>query len=188
MKLPSLRDCCTSMPPNGFRRKIWNKNAPRADPAGREPSLRHPRGYGSTCVTLPAAFRCAVVQAALSLCGPGLGKWRSCIPCAACRTGETATGPSLQRRRDLHAEQMGVPLVPGLGHGFPLSLTALVYPEFAKKQLVLMTREWYMHPNGQLPAYKLLQQSGEPAMTEQTTGKEERRVRLRVKTPQLQAA
>src|SRR2546430_11272302 len=27
-------------------------------------------------------------------------------------------------------------------------------PHFAKKQLNLMTREWYMHPNGQLPAYE----------------------------------
>ena len=27
-------------------------------------------------------------------------------------------------------------------------------PEFAKHQLVLLTREWYMHPNGQLPAYE----------------------------------
>lgn len=27
-------------------------------------------------------------------------------------------------------------------------------PEFAKGQLVLLTREWYMHPNGQLPAYE----------------------------------
>ena len=27
-------------------------------------------------------------------------------------------------------------------------------PEFAKDQLVLITREWYMHPNGQLPAYE----------------------------------
>lgn len=31
---------------------------------------------------------------------------------------------------------------------------ALIDPEFAKSQLVLMTREWYMHPNGQLPAYE----------------------------------
>jgi hypothetical protein len=27
-------------------------------------------------------------------------------------------------------------------------------PEFAKGQLVLLTREWFMHPNGQLPAYE----------------------------------
>ena len=36
-------------------------------------------------------------------------------------------------------------------HCIPL---ALIDPEFAKEQLVLMTREWYMHPNGQLPAYE----------------------------------
>ena len=27
-------------------------------------------------------------------------------------------------------------------------------PDFAKSQLLLLTREWYMHPNGQLPAYE----------------------------------
>jgi hypothetical protein len=31
---------------------------------------------------------------------------------------------------------------------------ARVDPHFAKEQLVLFTREWYMHPNGQLPAYE----------------------------------
>jgi hypothetical protein len=31
---------------------------------------------------------------------------------------------------------------------------ALIDPEFSKEQLVLMTREWYMHPNGQIPAYE----------------------------------
>jgi len=36
-------------------------------------------------------------------------------------------------------------------HTLPL---ALVDAEFAKNQLVLLTREWYMHPNGQLPAYE----------------------------------
>jgi len=25
---------------------------------------------------------------------------------------------------------------------------------FAKEQLILLTREWYMHPNGQMPAYE----------------------------------
>lgn len=36
-------------------------------------------------------------------------------------------------------------------HCIPL---ALVDSEFAKEQLALMVREWYMHPNGQLPAYE----------------------------------
>jgi hypothetical protein len=31
---------------------------------------------------------------------------------------------------------------------------AAIDPAFAKQQLLLMTREWYMHPNGQLPAYE----------------------------------
>ena len=31
---------------------------------------------------------------------------------------------------------------------------ALVDSEFAKRQLVLLLREWYMHPNGQIPAYE----------------------------------
>jgi hypothetical protein len=36
-------------------------------------------------------------------------------------------------------------------HCIPL---ALVDPDFAKQQLTLMMREWYMHPNGQIPAYE----------------------------------
>ncbi len=36
-------------------------------------------------------------------------------------------------------------------HCIPLSL---VDCQFAKEQLLLLTREWYMHPNGQLPAYE----------------------------------
>ncbi len=31
---------------------------------------------------------------------------------------------------------------------------ALIDPSFAKEQLVLLVREWYMHPNGQIPAYE----------------------------------
>ncbi|MGC1522315.1 MAG: hypothetical protein WA803_12315, partial [Steroidobacteraceae bacterium] len=36
-------------------------------------------------------------------------------------------------------------------HCIPL---ALIDAEFAKHQLVLLTREWYMRPNGQIPAYE----------------------------------
>ena len=36
-------------------------------------------------------------------------------------------------------------------HALPL---ALIDAEFAKEQLILLTREWYMHPNGQMPAYE----------------------------------
>jgi hypothetical protein len=36
-------------------------------------------------------------------------------------------------------------------HCIPL---ALIDPEFAKQQLLLLGRVWYLHPNGQLPAYE----------------------------------
>ncbi len=36
-------------------------------------------------------------------------------------------------------------------HCIPL---ALIDSTFAKEQLILMLREWYMHPNGQIPAYE----------------------------------
>jgi hypothetical protein len=39
-------------------------------------------------------------------------------------------------------------------HAFQCLPFALIDPAFAKEQLVLLTREWYMHPNGQLPAYE----------------------------------
>ncbi len=37
---------------------------------------------------------------------------------------------------------------------FHCIVLARVDPEWAKRQLVLLLREWYMHPNGQLPAYE----------------------------------
>ncbi|MBV8489114.1 MAG: glucosidase, partial [Candidatus Eremiobacteraeota bacterium] len=37
---------------------------------------------------------------------------------------------------------------------FHVVTLAIIDPEFAKHQLVLLTREWYMHPNGELPAYE----------------------------------
>ncbi len=36
-------------------------------------------------------------------------------------------------------------------HTLPL---AMLDPEFAKAQLILLTHEWFQHPNGQLPAYE----------------------------------
>lgn len=36
-------------------------------------------------------------------------------------------------------------------HTLPI---AIVDAQFAKEQLMLMLREWYMHPNGQIPAYE----------------------------------
>ena len=72
------------------------------------------------------------------------------------KTGRNhALDSPLQRRRHLHARQVGIPLVRRLGlwpsTAWPL---ALVDPDYAKEQLILLLREWYQHPNGQLPAYE----------------------------------
>ncbi|WP_103028263.1 MGH1-like glycoside hydrolase domain-containing protein [Salinibacter altiplanensis] len=37
---------------------------------------------------------------------------------------------------------------------FHMIPVALIDAEWAKRQMVLLTREWYMHPSGQLPAYE----------------------------------
>ncbi len=38
--------------------------------------------------------------------------------------------------------------------GFHMVPFATLDPNFAKEQLILLLREWYMHPNGQVPAYE----------------------------------
>jgi len=38
--------------------------------------------------------------------------------------------------------------------GFHCVALAYVDPQFAKEQILLILREWYMHPNGQIPAYE----------------------------------
>jgi hypothetical protein len=37
---------------------------------------------------------------------------------------------------------------------FQVIVMAYIDPEFAKQQLILISREWYTHPNGQIPAYE----------------------------------
>ena len=59
-----------------------------------------------------------------------------------------------QRRHHLDAGQVGVSLVCRLGSGVSLHPAGADRPGVRQEQLVLLTREWYMHPNGQLPAYE----------------------------------
>jgi hypothetical protein len=46
------------------------------------------------------------------------------------------------------------PWYAGWDLAFHMITFSTIDPEFAKEQLILMLREWYMHPNGQLPAYE----------------------------------
>jgi hypothetical protein len=75
-------------------------------------------------------------------------------PPAGRQHGRNAGWPGLQPRRHLDAGQVGVPWYAAWDLAFHCITLAHVDPAFAKEQLQLITREWYMHPNGQLPAYE----------------------------------
>jgi hypothetical protein len=51
-------------------------------------------------------------------------------------------------------DKWGYPWYAAWDLAFHCVALALVDSTFAKSQLVLLLREWYMHPNGQLPAYE----------------------------------
>lgn len=63
--------------------------------------------------------------------------------------------------RNLHAEDVILmpdaweyPWFAAWDWAFHCVTVALIDPTFAKNQLLLIAREWYMHPSGQLPAYE----------------------------------
>ena len=78
---------------------------------------------------------------------------------AATASGRTSTTPTSSRCRTSGSTR-GTPPGTSPSTAFPL---ALVDPEFAKDQLVLLTREWYMHPNGQLPGLRVGLRRRQPA-------------------------
>ena len=86
--------------------------------------------------------------------------WLEGDPAQPAAAGERQHGPQrrlaapLQPRRHLDARQVGVPVVRGVGPRVPHAPVRALDPDFAKEQLVLLLREWYMHPNGQIPAYE----------------------------------
>ena len=60
----------------------------------------------------------------------------------------------VQRGRHLDAGQMGVPVVCGVGPRIPLRSARARGLGLRQGAALLLLREWYMHPNGQLPAYE----------------------------------
>ena len=78
------------------------------------------------------------------------GAARGSQDAAATANGRISTTPTSSRCRTNGN-------TPGTRHGISHSTAiplAQLDPEFAKEQLMLLTREWYMHPNGQIPAYE----------------------------------
>ena len=76
-------------------------------------------------------------------------------PPAARKAGRNAEWPHLYNRDVLSMpDKWEYPWYAAWDLAFHMLPFARIDPQFAKEQLVLLTREWYMHPNGQLPAYE----------------------------------
>ena len=76
-------------------------------------------------------------------------------PPAARRTGRNAAWRHLNNHDVISMpDKWEYPWYAAWDLAFHAVALAHVDPTFAKDQLILLCREWYMHPNGQLPAYE----------------------------------
>ena len=99
----------------------------------------------------------ALVQAVLPLRRRALARRRPGSAAAAARSRRVRNGD--WRHLDNHdvmlmPDPWEYPWYAAWDLAFHCVTLAHIDPEFAKRQLVLLLREWYMHPNGQLPAYE----------------------------------
>ena len=109
-------------------------------------------------VHAPGARRPALVEAVLPLRREGLARGRPGQPAAAARARTAAATHEWTHLYNADVISMPdkweYPWYAAWDLAFHCVPLALVDSEFAKEQLVLLLREWYMHPNGQLPAYE----------------------------------
>ncbi|MBC8646385.1 MAG: glucosidase [Thermoanaerobaculia bacterium] len=71
------------------------------------------------------------------------------------KTGRNAGWPHLYNRDVISMpDKWEYPWYAAWDLAFHMVPFARIDPEFAKQQLILLLREWYMHPNGQIPAYE----------------------------------
>ena len=87
--------------------------------------------------------------------------WRDGDPARPAPDGRKATLPNGEWRRTLFChdvlsvpDKWEYPWFAAWDTAFHMLPMARVDPEFAKRQLLLFLREWYLHPSGQLPAYE----------------------------------
>jgi hypothetical protein len=76
-------------------------------------------------------------------------------PPASRLTGRNSDWPHLYNRDVISMpDKWEYPWYAAWDLAFHMIPFARIDPEFAKEQLLLFLREWYMHPNGQIPAYE----------------------------------
>ena len=105
----------------------------------------------------PGTGRDAVVQAVLPLRRAALAGGRPGVSAASARAavGRNHEWTHLNNRDVISMpDKWEYPWYAAWDLAFHCVALAHVDPEFAKSQLILLCREWYVHPNGQLPAYE----------------------------------
>ena len=146
----------------GARRRLRRRSMPTARARGRRVLRRARRRPASTATRrrpAPGARRDALVQAVLPLRRRGAGSTAT-RPTRRRRprggTAATTSWPHLEQpRRHLDAGHVGVPVVRRVGPRLPLRRARARRPGVREgSSCILLCREWYMHPNGQLPAYE----------------------------------
>jgi hypothetical protein len=76
-------------------------------------------------------------------------------PPASRRLGRNSDWPHLYNRDVISMpDKWEYPWYAAWDLAFHMVPLARIDPDFAKQQLLLLLREWYMHPNGQIPAYE----------------------------------
>ena len=144
------------------------RSAPSSTRRSRAPDARPTR---STPRTLPPSSAdeerarrapglrgAALVEAVLPLRRQGLARGRPGAAAAAAeapRAAATRDWTHLYNRDVISMpDKWEYPWYAAWDLAFHMIPFARDRPEFAKEQLVLFLREWYMHPNGQIPAYE----------------------------------
>ena len=105
----------------------------------------------------PRVRRAALDEAVLQLHHPRLAQGRSRDAAAAAASAarpQRRLDAPLQRRRALDARHLGVPVVRRVGSRVSRDRVRADRSGFRQTPTRALTRERYMHPNGQLPAYE----------------------------------
>ena len=170
----------TSRSRRAARRACACASPQRSRRSGRSDTVRRPSTTSSPAARAEADAFYAARTAALAPTTSAASCGRPTPACSGrsssitttCRPGSTAIRPALPRRppaqngrnsewrhldnRDVLSmpDKWEYPWYAAWDLAFHMLPFARIDPQFAKEQLVLLTREWYMHPNGQLPAYE----------------------------------
>lgn len=128
-----------------FIQKPWMEGDDKQPPPPPE------RKWIRNRVRCPPHFRCLRTRLSLMIRNGGTCTLRTSCPCL---TSTWIFLDVLLPSPYSHMHRWEYPFFAAWDTAFHCIPLAVVDPSFAKKQLDLLTREWYMKPDGQIPAYE----------------------------------